>query len=47
VDDLCADPVQDIEVELITSHPKYDATNKKENDIALIRLKHPVQVGSE
>ena len=33
----CADPVQDIMVEKIITHPKYDSINYF-NDIALLRL---------
>jgi len=43
---ICAPPYQEIEVSELIAHENYDVTKKKENDIALIRLKSAVQIGS-
>lgn len=42
-DNKCLDPVQDIKIEKMTKHPKYD-TRKKINDIALLKLKTAADV---
>lgn len=42
--DACADPVQDIGVEQIISHPNYNPSESEENDIAIIRLKKPAKL---
>lgn len=42
-DNKCLDPVQDIEIEKLIKHPKYD-TRKKINDIALLKLKTAADV---
>lgn len=42
-DGICADPVQDIDVEDKIKHPKYSAA-KKINDIALLRLSKSVDL---
>ena len=44
MDDICAEPVQDIVIDEV-SHHNFDVNRKKENDIALIRLKYPARLG--
>lgn len=40
----CADPVQDITIDEITRHPDYNLNGNEHNDIALLRLTHPVKL---
>lgn len=42
---LCAPPLQDMEIEQVIPHEEYDKTKSRENDIALIRLKKHAALG--
>lgn len=42
---MCAPPVQDMEIDQVIAHEEYDKSKSRENDIALIRLKKHAALG--